>query len=241
MNLNFYVHESSKSVDVKGADSARIYKECNVANSFLGENVSIGDFSRIKDSSFDENVTIQRNAMIYSTKFGRYSYTGRNFVSWHSHIGAFCSISWNVSIGGANHDYKRVTTHSFLYVPEYGFCGETSGYDRFEDECIVGNDVWIAANACICRGVTVGNGAVVAAGAVVTKDVEPYTIVAGVPARPVKKRFNDEIIHLLQDSEWWYLPSDIIKQNFSLFNMEPTIESAKKICDLKNISGDKRC
>ena len=61
------------------------------------------------------------------------------------------------------------------------------------------------------------------------------------PARPVKKRFNDEIIHLLQDSEWWYLPSDIIKQNFSLFNMEPTIESAKKICDLKNISGDKRC
>lgn len=52
MNLNFYVHESSKSVDVKGADSARIYKECNVVNSFLGENVSIGDFSRIKDSSF---------------------------------------------------------------------------------------------------------------------------------------------------------------------------------------------
>lgn len=100
MNINFYIHESSKSIDVKGADSARIYKECNVVNSFLGENVSIGDFSRIKDSSFDENVTIQRNAMIYSTKFGRYSYTGRNFVSWHSCIGAFCSISWNVSIGG---------------------------------------------------------------------------------------------------------------------------------------------
>lgn len=59
MNLNFYIHESSKSVDVKGADSARIYKECNVVNSFLGENVSIGDFSRIKDCSFDENVTIQ--------------------------------------------------------------------------------------------------------------------------------------------------------------------------------------
>ena len=64
---------------------------------------------------------------------------------------------------------------------------------------------------------------------------------AGVPARPIKKRFDDEIIRLLQESEWWCLPADIIKKNFSLFNMKPTIESAQKICDLKNISGDKKC
>ncbi|RGT71603.1 acetyltransferase [Ruminococcus sp. AF18-22] len=233
MKQNFFIHETSKVLNVEGADTAKIYKECSVVNSVLQDKVSIGDFSRVSDSNFEEHVTIQRNAMIYSTSMGRYSYTGKNFVSWHSTIGAFCSISWNVSVGGANHDYEKVTTHSFLYAPEYGVCGKKPGYNRFKDACVVGNDVWIAAGASICRGVEIGDGAVVAAGAVVVENVEPYTIVGGVPARPIKKRFEDNIIAILKESEWWNLPIEVIKENFALFNMKPTIESASKIRDLK--------
>ena len=233
MSNTFFVHESSKVKNVQGESTAKIYKECKVVNSNLGENVTIGDYSRVFNSRFEENVALQRNAMVYSTEFGRYTYTGKNFTSWYGKIGAFCSISWNVSIGGANHDYNRVTTHSFLYSKDYGFFEDEPGYDRFNDDCIIGNDVWIAANACICRGVTVGDGAVIAAGAVVTHDVVPYTIVAGVPAKPIKKRFSDDIIKVLIKSRWWELPVDVIKDNFDLFNSIPTIEIAKKIYDLR--------
>lgn len=233
MSNNFFVHESSQAEDVRGENTSKIYKECKVVNTYLGENVTIGDYSRVFDSEFDENAALQRNSMVYAAKFGRFTYTGRNFTCWYSEIGAFCSISWNVSIGGANHDYHRVTTHSFLYSKDYGLFDEQPGYDRFSDKCIIGNDVWIAANACICRGVTIGDGAVIAAGAVVTHDVEPYTIVAGVPAKPIKKRFSDEIIEILKKSKWWELPVDVIKENFDLFNSIPTIEIAKKIYDLR--------
>ena len=233
MGKGFFVHESSMVTNVAGADSSKIYRECKVVNSILGERTTIGDYSQIGDCKFAENVTIQRNAMIYSTEVGRYSYTGKNFVAWHADIGAFCSLSWNVSIGGANHDYRRATTHSFLYAPEYGIFENEAGYNRFTDKCSIGNDVWIAANACICRGVSIGNGAVVAAGTVVTHDVEPYTIVAGVPAKPIKKLFSNEIIQLLNESEWWKLPVDIIKENFHLFNQVQTIESAEEIYNLQ--------
>ena len=227
----FYLHSTSVANNVQADPTAKIYKECKVQNSLLGSRTTIGDFSIIADSQFAEDVQIQRNAMIYSSDIGRYTYTGKNFVAWHCKVGAFCSISWNVSIGGANHDYRRGTTHAFLYLPNMGIC-ETPGYDRFTDECIIGNDVWIAANACICRGVKVGNGAVIAAGAVVTQDVAPYTIVGGVPAKPLKKRFDDEIIALLQESQWWTLPTEVIKANFSLFNEIQTVDTARKIADL---------
>ena len=228
----FYLHTTSVAKNVQAEPTAKIYKECRVQDSQLGNYVSIGDFSIIADSQFAENVQIQRNAMIYSSSIGKYSYTGRNFVAWHCKIGAFCSLSWNVSIGGANHDYRRATTHAFLYTPNMGLC-DTPGYDRFTDECTIGNDVWIGANACILRGVTVGDGAVIAAGAVVTKDVPPYTIVGGIPAKPLKKRFDDEIIALLQESQWWTLPAEVIKNNADLFNEIQTVETARKIRDLK--------
>ncbi len=214
--------------------TAKIYKDCDVRNCILGEETTVGDFSRLANCILAEHVIIQRNNMIYDAKLGRYSYTGKNATIWHSEIGAFCSLSWNVSIGGANHDYERVTTHSFLYAKDFGLLPDGEcGYDRFDNHCIIGNDVWIAANACICRGVKVGDGAVIAAGAVVTKDVEPYTIVAGVPAKAIKKRFDDETIKRLLKIQWWKLPSDIIKNNYNLFNCYPSenvLNALEKIC-----------
>lgn len=230
-----YIAPDAQCFNVSGPATAGIYKQTRVENTVLGEHASIGDFSRVFDSELADFSQLQRNNMVYHARLGRYSYTGRNTTIWYADIGAFCSISWNVSIGGANHDYTRLTTHSFLYdgqdfdlLPS----GET-GYDRFSQPCIIENDVWIGANACICRGVTVGTGAVIAAGAVVTHDVAPYTIVAGVPARPIKKRFSDATIQRLLVSRWWELPSDVIRENYALFNAEPVEENLSRLEKLR--------
>ena len=229
-----FVHETSRVSDTVGEVGSKIYQQCDVRSSQLGKYATVGDFSRLGDCRLAEHVAIQRNAMMYHVDMGRYSYTGKNFTAWHCSVGAFCSISWNVSIGGANHDYSRVTTHSFLYSQDFGLLPEEDpkDYDRFSQPCIVENDVWIAANACICRGVKIGTGAVIAAGAVVTHDVAPYTIVTGVPARPLKKRFDDETIRLLLESRWWELDEAVIRENFHLFNSPATPEIAGKILAL---------
>lgn len=231
-----YVHPSSQVHNTVGQEGSKIYQQCNVVDSRLGNHATVGDFSRLSNCVLGNHVAIQRNAMMYSVSMGNYSYTGKNFTAWHCSIGAFCSLSWNVSIGGANHDYSRVTTHSFLYSGDFGLMPdpEQPGYERFDNPCIIENDVWIAANVCICRGVTVHTGAVIAAGAVVTHDVEPYTIVAGVPARPIKKRFDDETIDLLLKSRWWEFSPDVIKNNFDLFNSTVDKNVAQQLVDIRS-------
>lgn len=230
----FYAAPDAIVRNVTAAPTARIYKATRVENTVLGEYVTIGDYSRVGDSKLDDRSFLQRSNMVYGSHIGRYSYTGKNATIWHADIGAFCSMSWNISIGGADHDYSRLTTHTFLYdginfdlMPEDG-----TGYDRFADPCVIGNDVWIAANACICRGVSVGTGAVIAAGAVVTRDVEPYTIAAGVPARPIRKRFPDQVIARLLDSRWWELPAQVIRAHYALFNAAPSDESLDALEEL---------
>jgi acetyltransferase-like isoleucine patch superfamily enzyme len=230
-----YIAPDAQCSHISGPATAGIYKQAHVENTVLGEHASIGDFSRVFDSELADFSQLQRNNMVYHARLGRYSYTGRNTTIWYADIGAFCSISWNVSIGGANHDYTRLTTHAFLYdSKDFGLlpAGQT-GYDRFSQPCTIENDVWIGAGTCICRGVTVGTGAVIAAGAVVTHDVAPYTIVAGVPARPIKKRFSDAAIQRLLASRWWELPADVIRENYALFNAAPEEENLSRLEKLR--------
>lgn len=232
-NMDCFVDTSAYIENMSMGSSCRIYKGARVINCKMGDHVAINDFTVAQESNFEGRNTMQRNNAIYNSKIGRYTYTGRNTHIWHAEVGAFCSISWNVSIGGANHDYTKITTHSFLYSKDFGIIKENPLYDRFVESCIIGNDVWIGSNAVICRGVTIGNGAVIGAGAIVTKDVDPYTIVIGVPARPLKKRFSDEIIVELQKCQWWNLPPQALGENLMLFNSEPTVEviqEIKKLC-----------
>ncbi|MBP5456280.1 MAG: antibiotic acetyltransferase [Paludibacteraceae bacterium] len=217
------------------APTARIYKFAFVRNSVLNENVKVGDFSRISDSIFGKGVDLQRFAMIYNSEMGDYSYVGRNFTCWHAKIGKFCSISWNVGIGGANHDYNRISQHAFLYAPQFGILESEPLYDRFNTVCEVGNDVWIGCNAVICRNVKIGDGAVVAAGAVVTKDVEPYTIVGGVPAKVIKRRCSVELSKKMLRLEWWNLDPLVIKKNIALFGEPISDYVIEKIDQLKKI------
>lgn len=230
------------SATVSACDIGRnacIYKSAFVKDCRLSDCVIIGDFSRTERSIYHHNVRIQRNAMIYDSEIGAHSYTGRNCTIWHANIGKYCSLSWNLSIGGANHDYTRTTTHSFVYAPEFGFVEQGKGaYNRFSDSCTIGNDVWIAANVCICRGVTIGDGAVIGAGAVVTKDIPPYAVVVGVPATIRKYRFDDNTIAQLQAIRWWDFPEALIKENMSLFGSVMTEDVLQRLWELRESISD---
>lgn len=233
--MSGYIDKTADVINTIVPDSSKVWKQVFLKDCNIGENVNIGDFTRAENTTFETQVSIQRNALIYSSRIGKYSYTGKNFTMWYAGIGAFCSISWNVGIGGANHDYKRLTTHAFLYSPYMGLMGENeTGYERFNEPCKIGNDVWIGANAIICRNVVVGTGAVVGAGAVVTHDVEPYMIVAGVPAKPIRKRFDDNTIERLLKIHWWDFDDATIKRNFKLFNREPSEEVLEQLEQLRN-------
>jgi virginiamycin A acetyltransferase len=203
--------------------SSIVYNETYISGSKLSEYVSVGDFSKVLNSELSLHVRIDRNNHIDKCKIGRYSYTGKNSTLINCNIGAFCSISWNVSIGGANHDYNRMTQHSFLYDSSIGLtpASDKKSYDRFADSLSIGNDVWIAVGAVIMRGVTIGDGAVVGANSVVTKDVPAYAIVVGSPARIIKYRFTNEVIELLLKIRWWEWPKEKIVKNYKALSAEP--------------------
>ncbi|WP_157981048.1 DapH/DapD/GlmU-related protein [Pseudidiomarina insulisalsae] len=199
--------------------------------STLGEGCVVGNFSRVDYTELAHKTRIDRNNHIFQAKLGRFSYTGINTVIMHATIGDFTSISWNVSIGGADHDYQRMTQHSFLYSDHDGIRPpeQAIAYDRFTKPITIGSDVWIAAGAVITRGVTIGHGAAIGANAVITRDVEPYTIVVGAPAKAIKKRFSDEIIAALLELQWWNWPVEKIKQHYDLLANKPELSALQQL------------
>lgn len=146
---------------------------------------------------------------------------GENQI-WYSEIGKFSSIAYGARINAVNHPtFTRIAQHRFTYRgKQYDFSEENDPSItewRKQDKVIIGNDVWIGHNAIIMPGVHIGNGAVIGSGAVVTHDVEPYAVVVGVPARPIKKRFSDEIIEKIEKSEWWNWSHEMIKERYDDF------------------------
>ena len=131
-------------------------------------------------------------------------------------IGCFCSIGRSVNIGNGNHPINYLTSSPYLYADTFGFkTNHTMSHNEWIQHTPpikIGNDVWIGDFAYIMNGVTIGDGAIIAAHAVVTKDVPPYAIVAGVPAKIIKYRFDENIIAELLKLKWWNLPDKIIKQ-----------------------------
>jgi acetyltransferase-like isoleucine patch superfamily enzyme len=124
-------------------------------------------------------------------------------------IGKYCSIAADVEFIFGDHDMRRVSTFPF------GLLSGAGGPDEplYRGPVIVGNDVWIGRRSMIMANVTIGDGAVIAAGAVVTRNVEPYSVVGGVPARPIRKRFSDRQIAELLDIRWWDWPEEQILAN----------------------------
>lgn len=135
---------------------------------------------------------------------GDYSYiSGPRAYVETAQIGKFCSIARQVVIGPGDHDLAAATTHPFPLSPAYGRLAPVARAAVQKAPPVIGNDVWIGMNAIILRGVAIGDGAVVAANSVVTRDVAPYTVVGGNPARLLKPRFPAEVAEALQRSRWW--------------------------------------
>lgn len=181
----------------------KIFWDTNIANAVDLNNVSV-----------DENVSFAKNASVNNSKIGRFTSIGRNTKITHAEIGAFCSISWDITINAIDHPYDRLTMHAFPYLPSYGFVEKR---ESFYKKVIIKNDVWIGAHVVIMPGITIGNGAIIGAGAIVTKDVADYEIVAGVPAKHIKFRFDQEIIDKLLILKWWGKDISDIKKNINLF------------------------
>lgn len=212
-------------------ESVKVFTSVRIRNSRIGEMASIGDFSKVDDSTLAGFVRIDRFNHIYGSHLKEHPYTGQNTVILKSNIGKFCSISWDVTIGGAEHAYDRIVQHSFLYnnVDDIRPKDINVPYDRFSKPCQIGNDVWIGCSAVIMRGAQIGHGAVVAANSVVTKDVPPYAIVAGIPARIIKYRFDQEVIDALLKLSWWDYPDGHLKEAFNELAAIGSLESVEKL------------
>lgn len=223
-------------MDTQLGQDVKVYQNVVFRNSKIGNHVMLGDDVFITDSTIGNYCSLERRSMIFNSQLGMYSYTGYNTIIKYAQIGKFCAISWNVTIGGPSHEYHRISMHPFPYATKYGIVDVPveGGYPDLKEELVIGNDVWIAANVCITRGVKIADGAVIGANAVVTKDVGPYEIWAGIPARKIGQRFADDVIAELLKLKWWNWSEEVLKEHVDLFRENITLE---KIHEIKKILG----
>ena len=158
----------------------------------------------IKNSHVDKTSKIEAGTSFIQSSMDRHSFCGYDCSILNTEIGAFCSIASNVRIGGVAHPMHFVSTSPVFLSHKDSVKTKFARHDYLPMvRTSVGHDVWIGEGAFIKAGVCIGTGAVVGMGAVVTKDVPPYAIVVGNPARVVRKRFSDEMIQSLLATAWW--------------------------------------
>ena len=183
----------------------------------------------IVGSSIHRTSKVEAGSEVVNSTFDKHSFCGYDCEIINTDIGSFCSIANRVIIGGGMHPMEWVATSPVFYEGRDSVKAKFSEHKRpTPKRTTIGNDVWIGECVLIKQGVTIGHGAVIGMGSVVTKDIAPYSIVAGVPARLIRKRFDADIIADLLASEWWNLPEDTLK-NAAKFFKEPKlfIESIK--------------
>ncbi len=170
-------------------------------------------------SKIHKTSTIESGSHIVEVILGKHSFCGYDCEIINCSIGAFCSIANNVIIGGAMHPINWVSMSPVFYAGRDSVSAKFSTHLREPDKKItIGHDVWIGHSVLIKQGLNIGTGAVIGMGSVVTKDVPPYEIWAGNPAKMIKKRFDDDTITILLKIKWWDKDDTVIKLMADSFN-----------------------
>ena len=188
----------------RSGDQQTVYLKSVIQN----PNITVGDYTMYHDFVHDP-VLFEKNNVLYQYPINHDKLT----------IGKFCSIACGARFlfNSANHTMTSLSTYPFpLFFEEWGLDMKNvaDAWDN-KGDIVVGNDVWIGYEAVVLAGVTIGDGAIVGTRAVVTRDVPPYTIVGGVPAKPIRKRFSEEIVSSLLKIKWWDWTRERIAQNLN--------------------------
>lgn len=204
---------SEKKIYPRTNDTQTVY----LKNVITDASIKIGNYTMYNDFVHDPR-DFERNNVLY-----HYPINGNQLK-----IGKFCSIACGAKFlfTSANHAMNSLSTYPFpIFFEEWGLDVKniTDAWDN-KGDIIIGNDVWIGYEAVILSGITIGDGAIIGTRAVVTKDVPPYTIVGGMPAKPIRKRFDDVTIARLLELKWWDWSEERIKANLEIIQSGRIIE-----------------
>jgi phosphonate metabolism protein (transferase hexapeptide repeat family) len=197
-----------------------MYQDPATSGKELGVEPRIHRTASVRETTFGIYCEVGQRTKVAESSFGDYSYVVNDSDIIYTTIGKFCSIAAHTRINPGNHPLERVALSHFTY--------RSSAYDLGPDDpeffdwrrgfrCVLGNDVWIGHGAIVLPGRRIGNGAAVAAGAVVSRDVPPFAIVVGTPAKVLRTRFAPEIIAALERIAWWDWPHAKLRQAMSDF------------------------
>ena len=191
-----------KKIYPRAGDKAIVYLRDVIAN----PNITVGEYTIYNDFVNDPTL-FEKNNVLYHYPINHDKLT----------IGKFCSLACGVRFlfNSANHNMDSLSTYPFpIFFEEWGLDPESvAAAWNNKGDIIIGNDVWIGYEAVIMAGVTVGDGAIIGTRALVTRDVPPYTIVAGMPAKPIRKRFSEQTVSSLLEIEWWNWSKEKIAKN----------------------------
>ncbi|MFG6531193.1 MULTISPECIES: chloramphenicol acetyltransferase [unclassified Sulfitobacter] len=190
------------------ADAPFLHPDCEVTDTQFGRYVEIGRATRLAHS-----------------EIGDYSYCDRWCDIANTQVGKFSNIAASVRIGATDHPMEKASLHHFHYRAGDYFDGAEDDADWFalrrSRRTVIGHDTWLGHGAQVRPEVTIGHGAVVAGGAIVTRDVAPYMIVAGIPAKPLRRRFSESIAARMEELAWWDWPHDRLHASLKDFQTLP--------------------
>lgn len=199
-----------------------ILKSCNKFKSWLGNPKSVALTTYVdSDCELGKDTAIFENVVLINVQVGAFSYIQSRSMLCNTSIGKFCSIASDVAIGMPEHPQHFVSTSPVFYDPSQNLPKIFTKHMLLSNSpksTLIGNDVWVGKSAIIKSGIKVGTGAIIGAGAVVTKDVEAYSIVAGNPAALIRKRFSQDVIDKLLVSAWWTLSENELMKLAPLFD-----------------------